>query len=178
MCGVPGVARRRERQCEIRSADRELVCLLLAEQDGTRVTQPHPGLGILVRHMVEIARRARRRADTARLVDVLEADRDTVQRAARRLIGASPRVGKRLVMQYQDIAVQFAVEGGDPVEIGLRQHDRRKPARADRLARFGDGQLRRVHRLAQTLGCTKMCAGSAARSRGRRTVRAIRSTSG
>src|SRR6202043_3977473 len=98
-------------------ADREFVRLLLAEQDGARVTQPHPGLGIFVRHMVEIARRTSRRADASRLVDVLEADRNTVQRAAGRLIGASARGGERLVAQYQDVAVQFAVERCDPLEI-------------------------------------------------------------
>ena len=126
--------------------------LLLAEQDCARIAQPHPGLGIFVRYMLEIARRASRRTDASRLVDVLEADRDTVQRAARRLIGATARPGKRLVALYQDKAVQFAIASGDPIEIGLRQHDRRKLARVNRPARLGDGQLGWVHRRAQILG--------------------------
>ena len=139
--GIPRVARRRERQGEIRAADREFVGLLLAEQDRAGVAQPHPGLGILVGHMVEVAPRARRGAHTARLVDVLETDRNAVQHAARR----RPRRLERLVAQHQHIAVQFAVEGGDAIEIGFGQRDRREGAVGDRTARLGDGQLGRVH---------------------------------
>ncbi len=183
MRGVPRVARRRERQREIRAADREFMRLLLAEQDGAGVAQPHPGLGVLVRHVVEIAPRARGGADAARLVDVLEPDRDAVQHAVQRPTrspgGTVARGGERLVAQHQDIAVQFAVEGCDAIEIGLGQRHRREAALGDGASRLGNGQLGRVHRaVPHGLGWTKMCAGSAARSRGRRTFFCMRSTCG
>ena len=90
--------------------------------------------------------------------------------------GKIARGGERLVAQHQHIAVQFAVECRDAFEIGLGQRDRRKAAVGDSAARLGDGQLGRVHRRPHALGWTKMCAGSAARSRGRRTERCMRST--
>ncbi len=93
MRGVPRVARRRKGQCEVRAADREFVRLLLAEQDRAGVAQPHPGLGVLVRDVVDIDPRSGRRADAARLVDVLQPDRDAVQRPAR-AAGADLGVGR------------------------------------------------------------------------------------
>ena len=65
-------------------------------------------------------------------------------------------------------AEEFArlVERGDAVEIGLGQVNRRQRAVGDGLAGLGDGQQGRIHRAPQPFGCTKMCAGSAARSRG------------
>ncbi len=150
--GVPRIARRLEGEREIRPADREFMRLLLAEQNRTGPAQPRPGLGILVRHMVEIAPRACRGADAAGLVDVLEADRNAVQRAARGPGGEPACGGEGLLAQHQHIAVQFDVEGRNPIEISLGQRNRRQLARGDRAAGFRDGELGRVRGHAHALG--------------------------
>ena len=71
----------------------------------------------------------RRRRHALGVVDVLEADRDAVQRPAgtaahdRGLGGA--RRSERAVAVEMEEGVQGAVELGDAVEAGLRQLDRR-----------------------------------------------------
>ena len=107
---VPRVARRRKRQAEIRATDREFVGFLLAEQDRAGVAQPHPAFRILIRHMVQVPPRARRRADAARLVDVLETNRNAVQRAARTARRDVAGRSARCIVQDENIAVQLAVE--------------------------------------------------------------------
>src|SRR6266851_4861917 len=107
MLRVPRVARRWKRQAEIRAADREFVGLLLAEQDRAGVTQPHPAFRILFRDMIQVPPRARRRADAARLVDVLETNRNAVQRAARTARRDVAGCATRLVVQDENIAMQL-----------------------------------------------------------------------
>ncbi len=49
--------------------------------------------------------------------------------------------------QYQDVAVQAVVDGGDPVEHRLDELDRRDLPGADQPARLGDGKgVERAHR--------------------------------
>jgi len=149
--GVPRVARRREGQGEIRPADRELVGLLLAQQHRSGILQAHPGLRVLARHMRLVDPRAGGGADALGLVDVLEADRDAVQRTARApgrdlgICGARRR--QRSVGQHQHIGMQFAVERGDARQIGLGQRERRQGAIGDRAACLGERELCGVHPL-------------------------------
>ena len=152
MGSVPWVACRWERQAEIRAADREFVRLVLAEQDRASVAQPHPAVRVLVRHVILVTARARGGAYTAGLVDVLEADRDAVQGAARAACSELAGGGARRIAQDSYVAVQFAVERVDPFEIGLGQRHRGEPAVRNRAARLGDGQESRVRRHAQPLG--------------------------
>ena len=168
---VPRVARRRKRQCEIGAADREFVRLLLAEQDHASLAQPHPALGVLVRHMVEIDARPGRRADAFRLVDVLEADRDAVQRASHPPVAdlafglAAPRSAPRRATPAHRNAIRRRARrcGRDRPRsarpaTGCFRRSRARPRRP----RVASGPWRR----SQAFGWTKMCAGSAARSRG------------
>ena len=76
---------------------------------------------------------------------------------------------QRLVAQHQHIGMQFAVERGDAVEIGLGQRDRRQAASGDRAPGLGGRELRRVHRGALRLSGGQRCAP--ARRRGRAACR-------
>src|SRR5262249_29858510 len=148
---IPRIARRWKGQAEIGAANREFVGLVFAEQNRTGVSQPYLALRILLRHMMLVTPRARGGADAAGLVDVLEANRNAVQRSARASRGDFASGGARGIVQYRDIAVQFAVERIDPLQIGLAQSDRGEPPLGDRAASLGDGKKRRVHRRPQTL---------------------------
>ncbi len=96
--------------------------------------------------MVLVPPGACRRADAARLVDVLETNRNAVQRAARTARRDVAGRGPRLVVQDENIAVQLAVERADAVEISLGQRHGGELASGDRAARLGDGEQSRVHR--------------------------------
>src|SRR5712671_5905565 len=115
MLRVPRVARRWKRQAEIRATNREFVRLLLAEKDRAGVTQPHPAFRVLARDVVQVSPRARRRADAARLVDVLQANRNALQRTARTARRDVAGRSARCILQDENIAVQLAVERADAV---------------------------------------------------------------
>jgi len=137
---IPRIACRRKGQAEIGAANREFVGLVFAEQNGTGISQPYPALRILLRHMMLVTPRARSGADAVGLVDVFEADRDAVQRSARAARGDFSSGGACGFVQYRDIAVQFAVQRVDPLQIGLSHSDRGEPALGDRAAGLGDGK--------------------------------------
>src|SRR5262249_55972533 len=111
---IPRIACRWKGQAEVGAANCEFVSLVFAEQNGTGISQLYPALCILLRHMMLVTPGARSGADTAGLVDVLEADRDAVQRPARASRGDFSSGGACGIVQYRDIAVQFAVERIDP----------------------------------------------------------------
>ena len=159
---VPGIARRRPGQVERRAAHGELMRRQLAHHHRAGLGPfAHHG-GVAFRHVVLEQPGMPGRADAGGVVDVLVADRDAVERAARQ-----PRhdarlgracVGHGAFLRRQDEGVQRVVQLLDAVEAGLGQFDRRKLLRRDLPRRFGDGQERVHHR---TSGM-KMCAGSAA----------------
>ena len=79
---VPRVARRRPGQIERRAAEREFMGGELADHDRAGIGQTPDRCRILLRHMVDQDLRMAGRRHALGLVDVLEADRDAVQRAA------------------------------------------------------------------------------------------------
>ena len=168
---VPRVARRRKRQCEIGAADREFVRLLLAEQDHASLAQPHPAFGVLVRHMVEID--AATRPSCGRPWSC----RCPSARSGRRAAGLAPaRRGSRV----RPAAPRPAPRRATPAHRhAIHRRARRCGRDRPRSARPATGCFRRSRarprrprvasgpwRRSQAFGWTKMCAGSAARSRG------------
>ena len=77
---VPRIARGRPRQIERRSAVRELVRQQLAEEDGARVAQSARRRRVFVGNVVDRDLRAAAREYAFGVVDVLERERDAVQR--------------------------------------------------------------------------------------------------
>src|SRR5439155_23124458 len=111
---VPGVARRRPGQVEARATKREFMGRKLAHDDRAGVAQfldrERVGFWHMVLHDLGMAGRR----DAAGLVDVLEAERDAVQRAAvfagGDLAFGGAGLGAGAVAQEADEAVQPAVE--------------------------------------------------------------------
>jgi hypothetical protein len=144
MVEVPRVARRRPRQIEARTADREFMGRELAENNGAGAAQPRHadrvGSGDIVGEDLGMARR-RQPGD---IDDILDADRHAVQRPARAAghdLGLGrPRRGGRRVAIEPDKRMQPRIEALDAVEERHRQLDRRQLARPDRLRRRRRGE--------------------------------------
>jgi len=128
MVDIPGVARRRKRRVEGGAADRKFPGRQFAQQDRASLPEQPGGGRVLGRNPSEARFRAAFGRDAGRVVDVLEPDRDAVQRAA---IPAGQDLGlgsacrrERLVVQHPDIGVKRPVQSFDAGEIRSGQLDR------------------------------------------------------
>jgi len=121
----------------------------LAEHDRTRLGQTPDRSCILCRHMVDHHLRMPCGRNAFGLIDVLQADRDAVQRPAQTpcdnlgLGRASRR--ERLVGEDTDERVELAVEPLDARQAALYELDRGELALGDKRTSFGDGQEIRDH---------------------------------
>src|SRR4029077_12745609 len=117
---VPRVARRRPGQIERGPAEGELVRRELADDDSAGLTQPLDREGVFLWHIVLHDLGMAGRGDAGGLVDVLEADRDAVQRSAIFAGGdlgfGGTRLMARRVGEHSDEAVQPAVEPRDAIK--------------------------------------------------------------
>ena len=121
---------------------RELMCRELAGQDGSRLVELAHGRRVGGGDRVEADPRMAGRADPGGRIDVLQRERDTVQRAA---IAARHDFALGLaslvdcpVGGQQQVCVELRVERlGAPDQRG-RQLDRRKPLLLDQPRRLGD----------------------------------------
>ncbi len=147
--GVPRVARRRCGQVEARPAIGELMRRQLAHQHrsggGKAFGAGCVGVGNVVGEELRLAGGR----NASGVDDVLEPDRDAVQRPLRairhdRRFGR-PRLGQRPLGRRIDKGVQSAVERCDAIEAGARQFDRRQLLRRDQLCRFGEGRDSLAH---------------------------------
>ena len=147
---VPGIARRRPRQVERRSAVRELVRRELARQHGPGGLQAGDGGRVLVGNAVDAGARMARRQDAGRVVDILEGERNAVQRPAQIAVhdlglgGAGSRHGD--VRRARDEGIQLRVE-----RLGARQQalgvlDRRQLADRDQVGGLGQRQIMQLGR--------------------------------
>src|SRR5262249_27204586 len=125
---VPGVACRGPGEIEGGAADRELVRRQLAEKDATGLGEAPRHHRVLSGHVVGQDLRMRRGADTGGLEDVLEADRDAVQRAAiapgRNLALGRSGLGERRLGAHEKEAVEAMVEPRNARKARFRQLDR------------------------------------------------------
>ena len=96
------------------TANGELAQVQLAQQYRTRIIQPANNRRILVRHKFRQHLRPTRREHALRVYDVLDTDRDPVQRA---LVPARlhlrfrlPRLRHRLLAHHSDVRAKLVVE--------------------------------------------------------------------
>ena len=122
---VPGVAGSGEVVVGVGQADGELVHHVLAEQDRAGRAEAARDGRVLGRDAVGQDAGAGRRADTGRVKEILEADRDAVERpavpSAADLLLRSLRLGRGLLGRHCQVAVELVVEPLDPGEIGVDQ---------------------------------------------------------
>ena len=108
----------------VRRAERELVQVGLADEDGSRVAEPGDD-GAVVGGDVSLAHaRGGRRRHAAQVDDVLQRERHAVERPAvvpaRELRVSLPRLRQRLIRQNGDESVDRRVSLGDPIEALCR----------------------------------------------------------
>ena len=133
--GVPGIARRRPGQVEGRAAVGELVRGELAHQHGAGGAQPGHGGRVLSRDAVDAGARMAGGQDAGGVVDVLDGERNAVQRpapvAARDLgFGGARQPPSR----PRGVRVMKALSCGSSASVrarGLRVLDRRQLAGPD-----------------------------------------------
>jgi hypothetical protein len=124
---------------------RHLVRRQLAEQDGAGVVELRHRGGVLGRHPVDEDARVPGGEDAARVVDVLEPERDAVQRAAGgasrdRALGRL-RLLSRQVERARDERVRLPVVVLDAADERIDQLDGRERARGDQRRELGDRQV-------------------------------------
>jgi hypothetical protein len=145
---VPGVARGGPRQIERRPGMGHLVGGQLAEQHGPRVVEPGGRRGVRIGDPVDEDARVRRGEDAARVVDVLERERDPVQRAAGRIRGdlglGLAGLLPRQIERARDEGARLAVVLLDALDQGLDQiHGRQLPCR-DQAGQLGDREVMKI----------------------------------
>ncbi len=146
---VPRVARRWPGQIEARAAIGEFMCRRLADQysagDGEQFGAGSIGIGNVVLQDLRLAGRR----DPLGIDDVLEADRDAMQRALRaarhdRRFGGA-RLGQRAFLGQVDKDIEPIVERMHAVETGAGQFDRGELPGGDQPRRLSDGRDRGGH---------------------------------
>ena len=114
MLAVPRVARWRPGEVERRAAMRELVGCQLADEDPAGLIQPGDRCRVLGRNIIGANPRVAGGADAGGAIDVLQPERDTVQRAAiiarHDLALGGARLRPRLVGRRQQKSVDLRVE--------------------------------------------------------------------
>ena len=140
---VPRIARRRPRQIERRAGVRHLVGGQLAEEHGAGVVEPARRGGVLGGNPVDEDARVARRQDALRVVDVLQRERDAVQRAAVLARGdlglgrAAPGARARSNVG-RDEGARLRVVLLDAPDQRLGQLHRRQLSRLDQCRQLGD----------------------------------------
>ena len=137
------VARRSERRILVGRAERELVQVGLAQEDRTGLAKMRDRRAVARGDMPVADARRRRRRDAAHVEQVLDRDRDAVQRAAIAAGGDLTvgvlRLTARFVGRHADERVQPAVVGLDPLQTLVGDLRRRHFTRAHPPAEFFDG---------------------------------------
>ncbi len=150
MRGAPWVARRRPRQVERRPAMRELMRRQLAGQDGAGRVELFDRRRIFRRHGVDAHLGVPGGADAGGGIDVLEAERHPVQRAAviagGDLAFGLPRLRHRLVGGDRQIGIELRIDAFGARQRGLRQLDRRQLFAGDQPRHLGDRQVMQFFR--------------------------------
>ena len=143
MIRVPGIGGGRLRQVERGASVGELVRRQLAHQHRSGRSQPCRAGGVLAGDVVLQDGGLAGGGDARGVDDVLQPDRDPVQRPDRtvahdRGLGGAG-FGHRTLPRYQNEGVQSAVQRVDPVEASLGQLHRRQFLRGNQPGRLGDG---------------------------------------
>ena len=159
----PWVPRRPKCGLFVVHAERVLVRALLAEQHGARRRERARHGGVGVGHPVAVHLRAARRTDARRLHDVLEADRNAVERPrwsprASACVHA-PRVGERALRGDGHVGVQLRIQPFDAREVRLRELDRADPLPVERLGGFQDGEVGQVGPIAHAFEASARYTG-------------------
>jgi hypothetical protein len=123
---------------------------VFAEHDADGGVQAFAGEGIAGGDVVAKQLGHRGGADAGGVNNILEAVRDTVQRAARAVCGDLRVGGLRLMAGsvgcQGHATVTLTVEGTNPREIGVGQFHRGKLIIGDQAGGLGDGEEMQVHR--------------------------------
>ena len=142
----------------------------LAEDDCAGRPQPHHGGGIAVRAPPGKQRRAAFGRIVGGIEDVLDADRNAVQRTDRQPIAATlverARLRERVVTVEMDEGVDLVVERRDAIEAGTDILGRRYRALRDLLGRLRCGEGRRIA-VGQSFSFRTACWAARARFPGR-----------
>ena len=131
---IPRIARCPEHRIDGVSASRKFGRVGLGEHDRAGGLQPPDDLGILGRDIIGIKRAAVSRADIRGRNDVLDADRQAVQRpqfvAAHHRLFRRARIGPRAIGDKCHDRVQRRIEALDDREVGIEHLDRAERALA------------------------------------------------
>ena len=122
---------------------RELMRRDLAEQHRAGIVELAGRRGILRGNVVRAHLGMARGEDAARVVDVLQSERDAVQRTAiaplRDFLLRHARLLQRQIGRHRDKGVQLRIEGRDALEVRMHELHGRELARADPLRQLRDG---------------------------------------
>ena len=115
-----------------------------------RITKPgRPELGDVSQVEVGDVGRERgtgeRRPDAGRRVEILERDRDSVERRLGRRVRLRPRVGERLVAAHRDVRAELRVQALDPLEVELDELERRHLSLPNEASLLGRREERELH---------------------------------
>ena len=138
---APGVTRVAVVRVDALGPVRELVHVELAEHDRPRAREPGHDRRVRGRHRVGQDPRATGRAYALRRIEVLRGPRNSVQRAdgpsGHQLGLGRARRHERRVGAHRDERAKRAVEGGDAIEVGAHDLDRRNLLGHDHAAEIG-----------------------------------------
>ena len=148
--GFPGIAGGRPGQIEGRAAMGEFMGRQFAHQHRARRVQARRGRRVFIRHPVGARLGMSGRADAFGVVDVLQAERNAVHRAAIAPGGdfRLRRFGGRqcVIARHQQKRIQLRVQRLDPPKQRFRQLDRRQILGLDRGGHFGNGHEMKIGR--------------------------------
>src|SRR5436309_2370392 len=167
--GVPRIARGAVVRVEPFGPVGELHHVQLAQHDRSRLLQPPDDGRIGLGHAVGQDLRAARGAHPRGVVEILEGDRNAVQRAdgpARRqraLRGA--RGGQGGLVAHGDVRAERRVQRRDPLQVHAHHLDRRHLLARDHSRQVGDGGEREVgaHRIRYCVVGSTASSGSVSR---------------
>ena len=180
--GVPGIARRREGLVRRHRAVGEFVGGELAENDGAAGFQAAHGLGVDRRHVVGAQVRMAGRQNALGLVDVLQPDRNAMQRAAIEALAhlhvGLPGCACAPIGREGDVARDLVIDGCDAREESLGECRRGDLAARQQAAGLGDAERRQLGRGCAYSSARNTCGGSAAQAQwvGMRSIRATNPT--
>ena len=137
VCGAEQVVHRRD-------APRELVRLRLADEDRSRVARPADGFGVAFRDVRVEHGRAVRGADAGRVEQVLDAERDALERTGApirpRGLGGSGLLSRSFEAEGRE-AADRSVDRIDAGGHGVEHLDRRQAPRRELLQELLDAEL-------------------------------------
>src|SRR4051812_39797750 len=145
MLQIPWVAGGGPRQVEGRAAVRKFVRLQLAKQDRTRVQELARRCRVFLRHLVDADLRAAGSEYAFGVVNILERERNAVQRSPvptlRDLALSCLRLSASGPFRKRDERVHLRFERFDALQQCVGQLDRRKRARAYELSGLSKGEI-------------------------------------